>query len=71
MDALIMTSLMAALTAAVVLWLYVRTHGRAHAWGRLAARCKANADAAALRESADARYCAEWAPVAGEERQHV
>jgi len=62
MEALILTLTMIAMAALVILWLYVRQYGRAYAWGRLAARCKANADAAALREANDARYAAEWAP---------
>ncbi len=62
MDALITTLTMCAVSAAVILWLRIRERGRAYVWGRLAARCKANADAAALREANDALYAAEWAP---------
>jgi hypothetical protein len=37
----------------IILWLSLRQHGRAYAWGRIAARAKANYEAALLRERRD------------------
>lgn len=44
-------------------WLYVRQHGRAYVWGWLAARCRANHEAALLRERRTAELKAEWGVV--------
>lgn len=41
-------------------WLYVRQHGRAYVWGRLAARCRANHEAALVREERDRQFVEDW-----------
>jgi hypothetical protein len=37
----------------IFVWLFIRENGRAYAWGRIAARAKANYEAAVLRERRD------------------
>lgn len=37
----------------IFVWLFIRENGRAYAWGRIAARAKANYEAALLRERRD------------------
>jgi hypothetical protein len=51
---------LAAFGAAAFGWLYVREHGRAYVWGRLAARCRANHEAAIVREERDRQFISEW-----------
>lgn len=51
---------LAAAGAVVFGWLYVREHGRAYVWGRLAARCRANHEAAIVREERDRQFISEW-----------
>lgn len=51
---------LAAFGAAAFCWLYVREHGRAYVWGRLAARCRANHEAAIVREERDRQFISEW-----------
>ena len=50
--------------SAIFLWLYIRENGRAYFWGRLAARCRANYEAALLREKRDGELLREWAVAA-------
>jgi len=45
---------------AIILWLYVRQHGRAYFWGRVAARAKANHDASIIREKVDQELIKLW-----------
>lgn len=51
---------LAAFGAGAFGWLYVREHGRAYVWGRLAARCRANHEAAIVREERDRQFISEW-----------
>lgn len=44
----------------IILWLYIRENGRAYFWGRLAARARANHEAAVLREKRDQELIDQW-----------